>query len=360
MIEVTKSYLPDIERYEKYIHSIYASEWLTNNGQFVRELERKLAQHLGVKNILLVSNGTLALQLAYKALELRGEVITTPFSFVATTSSIVWNGLKPKFADIDRDTLNMNPKEIENKITERTTCIVPTHVFGNGCEVEAIDKIAKKHHLKVIYDGAHAFGINYNNQSILNYGDISILSFHATKLFHTIEGGALVIGDDVLYEKVKRMINFGIKSQEEISEVGTNAKMNEFQAAMGLCVLEDIDKILQNRKKSFEYYKTLLSHCPQIKLQKQNELCNRNYSYFPVVFQSEAQVKSVMKALKDHEINARRYFFPSLDQLPYVEPSDNPISKDISSRILCLPLYESLLSGDVERIVNLILTQIKN
>lgn len=359
MIYVTKTYLPEVERYKEYVHKIYNSGWITNNGQLVRELEQKLIEYLGVKNILLVANGTLALQIAYKALELSGEVITSPFSFVATTSSLVWEGLKPIFSDADSNTFDIDPNKIEKKITNKTSCIVPIHVFGNGCDVEAIDKLSKKHNLKVIYDGAHAFGIRYKDKSILNYGDISILSFHATKLFHTVEGGALVINNDELYEKVKLMINFGIRTCDEIGELGINAKMNEFQAAMGLCVLENINKITENRKKIFEYYTSYFEKCSQIRLQKYNEFCNMNYGYFPVVFDSEDVLKRVVDKLKDHQVIPRRYFYPSLDRLPYLEPSDNPISNDIASRILCLPIYENLELKDVDKIIHLILTCIK-
>lgn len=359
MIYVTKTYLPEIERYMEYINKIYDSGFLTNNGEYVRELEKKLKEYLGVRNIVLVANGTLALQIAYKALELSGEVITTPFSFVATTSSLVWEGLNPIFADIDKSTLNIDCEKIEGKITAQTSCIVPTHVFGNGCDVEAIDQIVKKYQLKVIYDGAHAFGINYKGRSILNYGDISILSFHATKLFHTIEGGALIINNDKIYEKVKLMINFGIKTYEEISELGINAKMNEFQAAMGLCVLEDMSKITKHRKEIYDRYTAYLKDCSEVRLQKHNALCNMNYGYFPVVFNSEAQLKRVIDILNEHQVIPRRYFYPSLDKLPYVGPSDSQISNDISSRILCLPIYEALELKDVDMIIGLILTAIK-
>ena len=249
MINVTKSYLPNIEKYKNYIDEIYKTAWLTNQGPLVQKLEKRLAQYLGVKNIVLVSNGTIALEIAYRALDLKGEVITTPFSFVATTSSLVTNRLTPIFVDIDEKTFNLSPKNIEEKITSKTSAILPVHVFGNACEVEEIEQIANKHNLKVIYDAAHAFDVKYKDNSVLNYGDISTLSFHATKLFHTIEGGALIINDDELVQKVRYLINFGIKSPTEIPHLGTNAKMNEFEAAMGLCILDDIEDIKTNRKK---------------------------------------------------------------------------------------------------------------
>ena len=227
MINVTKTYLPDKEKYKKYIDEIYTNGWITNNGPMVKLLEKRLAKYLDVKNVVLVSNGTVALEIAYRVLGVSGDVITTPFSFVATTSSIVTNGMNPIFADIDSRSLNINSDDIKNKITKNTSAIVPVHVFGNSCEVEKIDEIAKQSNLKVIYDAAHAFGVKYKKNSVLNYGDISTLSFHATKTFHSIEGGALIINDDSLVEKARYLINFGIKNKEEIPELGTNAKMNE-------------------------------------------------------------------------------------------------------------------------------------
>mgnify|MGYP000261033012 CR=1 FL=1 len=263
MINVTKSYLPNIEKYKSYIDEIYKTAWLTNQGPLVQKLEKRLAQYLGVKNIVLVSNGTIALEIAYRALDLKGEVITTPFSFVATTSSLVTNRLTPIFVDIDEKTFNLNPKNIEKKITSRTSAILPVHVFGNACEVEEIKKIANKHNLKVIYDAAHAFDVKYKDKSLLSYGDISTLSFHATKLFHTIEGGALIINDDSLLEKVRYLINFGIKNQEEIPHLGTNAKMNEFEAAMGLCILDDIENIKNSRKNDSKLNSNVVNNKPK-------------------------------------------------------------------------------------------------
>ena len=291
MINVTKSYLPNKDKYKKYIDEIYENGWLTNQGPLVQRLEKRLAQYLGVKNIVLVSNGTIALEIAYRALDLKGEVITTPFSFVATTSSLVTNKLIPIFVDINEKTFNLNPKNIEKKITSRTSAILPVHVFGNACEVEEIKKIANKHNLKVIYDAAHAFDVKYKDKSLLSYGDISTLSFHATKLFHTIEGGALIINDDSLLEKVRYLINFGIKNQEEIPHLGTNAKMNEFEAAMGLCILDDIEDIKTNRKKVVENYKIGLESL--VTFQEQNNQASENYSYFPILFKNEEELSKV-------------------------------------------------------------------
>lgn len=341
MINVTKTYLPNKEKYKKYIDEIYENGWLTNNGPLVQRLEKRLAEYLGVKNIILVSNGTVALEIAYRTLGLKGFVITTPFSFVATTSSLVTNQLLPIFADIDQDSFNLDPKNIEKLITPNTSAILPVHVFGNACEAEEIGQIAKKHDLKVIYDAAHPFDVKYKDQSVLNYGDISTLSFHSTKLFHSIEGGALIINDDELVQKARYLINFGIKNQEEIPELGTNAKMNEFEAAMGLCVLDDIEEIKQKRKVIVENYSKELKGLVQF--QEKNEDATENYSYFPVVFDSEEQLLKVQKALNEKDIFPRRYFYPSLDTLEYIEPKQEcKISRDISKRILCLPIYAEL------------------
>ena len=349
MINVTKSYLPNIEKYKSYIDEIYKTAWLTNQGPLVQKLEKRLAQYLGVKNIVLVSNGTIALEIAYRALDLKGEVITTPFSFVATTSSLVTNRLTPIFVDIDEKTFNLSPENIEEKITSKTSAILPVHVFGNACEVEEIEKIAKKSNLKVIYDAAHAFDVKYKDNSLLNYGDISTLSFHATKLFHTIEGGALIINDDELVQKVRYLINFGIKNPQEIPHLGTNAKMNEFEAAMGLCILDDIEDIKTNRKKVVENYKIGLESL--VTFQKQNEQANENYSYFPIVLENEEELLKIQKVLNDENIFPRRYFYPSLDTLEYIEPKQECIiSRDISKRILCLPIYAEL-EKDVQDVI---------
>ena len=338
MINVTKTYLPSKEKYQKYVDEIYENGWLTNYGPLVQRLEKRLAEYLGVKNIVLVANGTAALEIAYRTLDLKGSVITTPFSFIATTSSLVTNNLSPIFADIDENTFNLYPKNIEKLITPNTSAILPVHVFGNACKVEEIEEIANKYNLKVVYDAAHAFDIKYKDQSVLNYGDISTLSFHATKLFHTIEGGALIINDDKLAQKARYLINFGIKNQEEIPHLGTNAKMNEFEAAMGLCVLDDIEEIKDKRKVILELYRKELDGL--VAFQEQNKNATENYSYFSIIFKSEEDLLKIQKVLNEDDIFPRRYFYPSLDTLEYIEPKQNmPISRDISKRILCLPIY---------------------
>ncbi len=350
MINVTKPYLPDRKKLQKYIDRIYESGWLTNNGPLVRELENRLKDYLGVKHLILVANGTLALQVAYKALGLTGEVVTTPFSFVATTSSLVWEGLAPVFADIDPRTWNISPEEIEKHITPQTSAIVPVHVFGNACDVEAIAEIALRKNLKVVYDAAHAFGVKYKGASILNWGDVSTLSFHATKLFHTNEGGAVITNDDELATRVRLMINFGMSGPEGITELGINAKMNEFSAAMGLCVLDDIEVILQERRKVWKAYRDQLESF--VSFQQQNPSGTQNYSYFPVLFKTSEVLKCVQKTLNDRGIFPRRYFYPSLDSVDNVVcKGDCRISRDIAGRILCLPLYPGLDPSDQQRII---------
>ena len=348
-IPITKPYLPDREKLDKYIDEIYDSNWLTNNGPLLQQFEKKLAKYLGVKHLLITTNGTLALQIAYKTLELTGEVITTPFSFVATTSSLVWEGLQPVFADIDPHTLTLDANKIEAKITDKTSAILPVHVYGNACNIDKIQTVARKHNLKVIYDAAHTFGVNYKGKSILENGDISILSFHATKLFHSIEGGALIFKTEKSYKKAKALMNFGLVDGE-IQTMGINAKMNEFQAAMGLAVLDDFDATLYAREDIVTHYNELLQNSA-LSFPKWNENSTKNYAYFPVVFESESQLLQVVDAMKKESIFPRRYFYPSLNELPYLENKQScPVSEDVSRRVLCLPLYTNLSKEDVERI----------
>lgn len=353
MINVTKTYLPNLDKYKNYVEKIFESGWLTNNGQFVKLLQERLEAYLGVEHVILVSNGTLALQVAYKALELTGDVITTPFSFVATTSTLIWENLNPIFVDIDKETFNIDSNKIESSITEKTSAIVPVHVFGNPCDVEKISEVATKNNLKVIYDASHAFNIKYKNDSILNYGDISTLSFHSTKIFHTIEGGAIIVKNHKLYEKIKLMINFGISGPDKVECLGINCKMNEFQAAMGLCILDDMDSILKSREEVSNYYKNNLSK--KLKMQKHKDYVTQNYSYFPVVFESEKILIKIKEQLNKNDIFPRRYFYPSLDTLPYINNDKClPISFDLANRILCLPIYESMYHDELDKIVKII------
>jgi len=365
MIPVTKPYLPNREKLKSYIDGIYERHWLTNNGQLVQELTHRLEEYLGVENLLLVSNGTLALQIAYRALGVsdanrdeRPEAITTPFTFIATASSLKWDGVQPVFADIDPNTWCLDPKNIEAAITPNTRAIVPVHVFGNACDVEAIDAIAQKHNLKVIYDAAHAFGVKYKGESLLKHGDAATLSFHATKLFHTGEGGAIVFKRKEDLERAKRMINFGIAGPEEIEELGINAKMNELQAAMGLCVLDEMEENLRARTEVWQRYEETLGKTLQ--LQAKHQTLGYNYAYFPLVFDSEEQAVRVAAALKESGVLARRYFYPSLESVECLEAkAGQPISKDIASRILCLPIYSGL-PGETQGKIKGIVTEVIN
>lgn len=354
MINVTKSYLPNKDKYMKYVERIFESGWLTNNGILTQTLKNRLDEYLQVTNTVLVSNGTLALQVAYKLLGLQGEVITTPFSFVATTSSLVWEGLTPVFADIDKETFCIDPEEIKKKITSKTVAIVATHVFGNACDIESIEAIAKQHKLKVIYDAAHSFGTFYKGKSVYSYGDISTASFHSTKVFHTIEGGAIFANLEGMEYKAKNAINFGILGPEKIDEVGINAKMNEFESAMGLCLLDEMEENSSARSLVYNIYKEHFINNDQINLQKWNKDCTMNFSYFPILFKSEAIVLEVIDALSNKQIYPRRYFYPSLDRLPYVNSEFMEISNNISQRILCLPLYGSLSYEDQLNIISTI------
>lgn len=348
MIPVTKPYLPSREKLDEYLDGIYECNWLTNNGPLVQELTKRLEEYLGVENLLLVSNGTLALQIAYRALGVsdcdattKPEAITTPFTFIATASSLKWEGVQPVFADIDQDTWCMNPTNIEAVISSNTRAIVPVHVFGNACDVEAIDAIAQRHNLKVIYDAAHAFGVKYKGESLLKHGDAATLSFHATKLFHTGEGGAIVFKRKEDLERAKDMINFGITAPDTIGELGINAKMNELQAAMGLCVLDEMLAIKQKRAKIWREYTKNLSCL--VKFQLWNACSKNNNAYVPVLFRSETQLLKAEAALKEIRILPRRYFYPSLDTLECQQADQVcPVSRDVASRILCLPIYPNM------------------
>lgn len=352
-IQVNKPYLPNKEKYKAYIDQLFESSWLTNNGKLVQELEERLREYLGVKHLVLVANGSLALQLAYHALELTGEVITTPFSFAATTNTLVWEKLQPRFADINSQTFNLDPQNIEAQITNATSAIVPVHVYGNPCDVESIQGIANHYNLSVVYDAAHAFAVNYKGESVLNNGDISTLSFHATKLFHTIEGGAVITNDATLANKVRRLINFGITGPGVIEYPGTNAKMNEFEAAMGLCILDDIDFIHQSRQKVWQMYQAELGG--YVEFQNFNPAATNNCAYAPVLFQSNDQMLNVKNKLWEHNIITRRYFYPSLDTLGYLSGGQiMPVSRDIASRILCLPVGPYFPKQNINNVITML------
>jgi len=349
MINVTKSVLPPLEEYMRHLKGIWERRQLTNHGPLVLELEEKLRMFLKVRHLYFLSNGTVALQIAIKALDLKGEIITTPFSYVATTSSIVWENCKPIFVDIEPETLTIDPNLIEDSITENTSAILATHVYGNPCDVLAIQKIANAHNLKVIYDAAHAFGVNYKGSSILEYGDFSTLSFHATKLFHTVEGGAIVTKCPDLAHKVSYMRNFGHNGQEEFFGLGINGKNSEFHAAMGLCLLPMVKDIISCRKKISEKYDELLKDLP-ISKPKIRDFTEYNYAYYPVLFENEKTLLRVKANLNKKGIFPRRYFYPSLSKLPYVLEQSVPISEDVSKRVLCLPLFPDLRDDQIVEI----------
>lgn len=359
MIPVTKSFMPPIEDYIKYLEKIWDSNQLTNNGPLVRELEEKLKEYLGVKHLFFVSNGTIALQIAIKALDLKGEIITTPFSYVATTSSIVWEGCKPVFVDIDPNTLCIDPELIEEAITPETTAILATHVYGIPCDVEKLKEIAQRHNLKVIYDAAHTFGVKYKNNSLVTYGDISTLSFHATKIFHTVEGGALVTQDDELAHRISYMRNFGHKGQEEFWGIGVNGKNSEFHAAMGLCNFSYISDILSRRKQIFNSYNQFLKNTIIRKPLIPDDTIY-NYSYYPIIFPNEETLLEIKDKMNKRNIFPRRYFFPSLSDLPYLLDKKPTISKNISKTIMCLPLYFDLNQEELEIITKIIINNLKS
>lgn len=353
MINVTKTFLPPRHELDKYIDKIYESNWLTNFGQLEQLLTNRLKDYLEVENMILVSNGTLAMQVAYKALGLSGEVITTPFSFVASTSSLVWEGLTAVYADIDPISLTIDPDNILPLITDKTSAILGVHVYGRPCKVNEIQQIATAHKLKVIYDGAHAFNVRtIENKNLLGYGDASTISFHATKLFHTIEGGAIVSNDANLIKECKKLINFGITGYDKIEGLGINCKMNEFSAAMGLSVLDNINQIITGRQKVYETYCQLL---PKEILPEPVTFTNCNYSYFPVFLKSEEQLLKVIQVLLDNGIMPRRYFYPSLDTLSYTKYNHCLISQDISKRTLCLPIFDSIDNISIQKIITCIL-----
>lgn len=359
MIPVTKPFLPPVEAYSQYLGGIWERQWLTNMGPLANELEAKLQEHLGVSNILFVTNGTVALQMAIKALNLTGEIITTPFSFVATTSCIVWEGCTPVFVDIDKDSLNIDANLIEDAITDKTTAILATHVYGNPCDVVKIEEIATKHNLKVIYDGAHAFGVNVNGKSIFEYGDISTCSLHATKLYHSGEGGLVVAKDADLLKKLAFVRNFGFNGPEAFAELGINGKNSELHAAMGLTNLQFIEEIHNKRKAVCDRYDQNLKDFKGVK-PLWHENSNQNYAYYPVVVESEETLLRMIDALKEKEIFVRRYFYPSLSSvLPYLEPQPIAVTDDIAKRVMCLPLYVDLKMEEVDLITTLLL-QIQN
>ena len=356
MILVTKAFLPPFEEYTRILKRAWDNVWITNNGELLQELETKLAAYIGVKHVLYCGNGTIVLQMALKALEITGEVITTPFSYVATTNALLWEKCTPVFVDINEQDFCIDADKIAAAITPGTQAILATHVYGNPCNVEKIAAIAERYKLKVIYDAAHSFGSSYNERQLLSYGDVATCSFHATKIFHTVEGGCLATNDSVLAEKLKVIRSFGHIGDEYLA-VGINGKNSEFHAAMGLANLPHLPKIIASRKAIIELYEKLLVGFP---LQRPKALpgTNYNYAYFPIVFPSEDLLLKVIKGLLANKIAPRRYFYPSLNTLPYLEHKTVcRVSEDIAKRVLCLPLYDSLSLEDAARICTIIIAE---
>lgn len=358
-IMITQPILPSIEEYYEELKGIFASKYLSNGGSKHELLNLSLEKYLMVKNISLFNNGHSALESIFDILNLKGEVITTPFTFISTTHAIVRNGLKPVFCDINENDYTIDVNQIESLITENTTAIVPVHVYGNVCNVEEIEKIALKYNLKVIYDAAHAFGIKYKGIGISNFGDVSMFSFHATKVFNTIEGGALAYNDASLKPIIEAYKNFGITGQEEVDYIGTNSKMNEFQAAMGICNLRHVNEEISKRKKVFEQYVENLKDIPGIKLNIPANNVQFNYAYFPVLFDGFKKSRDeIFSELQQYEIYARKYFYPLTTQFKCYEGlfdvDATPVAKYVSERILTLPLYADLALADVDKICNII------
>jgi dTDP-4-amino-4,6-dideoxygalactose transaminase len=352
-INVTKTYLPPIDEYQSYLSRIWETGQITNQGPLLVEFEKAVKQKLEVENIHFVANGTIALQLALKSLDSSdAEIITTPFSYVATTSAILWEGFHPVFVDIDPQTFCIDPHKIEAAITEKTKAILGVHIYGYACDDEKISAIAKKHNLKVIYDGAHAFGAEYKGRPLLGYGDISTCSFHATKPFHTIEGGCVITKDEKVSAKIELMKRFGHNLDDHYM-LGINAKATEFQAAMGLCNLKLVDAGISSRKAICELYDELLGAT----LRRRQSEGNSNYAYYPILLQSETHLHRVIDGLNAENIFPRRYFYPSLNQLPYLSNRQScPVSEDVSSRVLCLPLYRGLEDATVSKISSIVVS----
>ena len=352
MINVTLPYLPAYDEYGKYLKGIWDRNWLTNNGPLVQQLENELKDYLGVKHLLFVNNGTIALQIAIKALKLKGEIITTPFSYVATTNTILWEGCIPVFADIKESDFNIDPEKIALLINKNTCAILATHVYGNPCDVEAIEKIAAVHNLKVIYDGAHAFGATLNGKQVLSYGDIATCSFHATKIFHTVEGGAIVTNDDELAGIMTLYRQFGHVGDEHFS-IGINGKNSELHAAMGLCLLPMMNEFIKKRKSITELYDKHLKGLP-IQRPVAIDATVYNYSYHPVILNSEKKLLQIKLLLEENGINTRRYFYPSLNNLPQYRGEPCPVSESVSVKALALPTFYELEEKDIITICDLI------
>ena len=365
MIYVTRPSLPPFEEFVEVLKDIWNSRWLTNNGPYHERFEQALAEYLGVKYISLFANGTLALITALQALRITGEVITTPYSFVATTHALHWNGITPVFCDIEPEYCNIDPEKIEALITPKTTAILAVHVYGNPCDVRRIQEIADTYGLKVIYDACHAFGVAIDGESVLNYGDLSILSFHATKVFTTFEGGAIICHDEKMKKRIDFLKNFGFADETIVVGPGINAKMNEFQAALGLLQLKYIDEQIEKRRRISELYENELSSVRGIRLLKRKANVRTNFQYFPVFIDEKTFGKSrddLYNELRKHNVYVRRYFYPLISQfptyrgLPSASPGNLPVAERITKEVLCLPMYSDLKDEDVEFACDIIKT----
>lgn len=361
-IYVTQPSLPPLQEYIPYLEQIWANKILTNGGPMHQQLEAELCTYLGVEHISVFNNGTNALLTALQALKINGEVITTPYSFVATAHSILWNGIQPVFVDVDPETLNLDPRKIEAAITDKTTAIMPVHCYGNPCDVDAIQAIADKHHLKVIYDAAHAFGVKDAKGSILNYGDLSVLSFHATKVFNTFEGGAIVSPDAATKKYIDQLKNFGFVDEVTVVTAGINGKMSEVNAAFGLLQLQYIDQALARRAEIDARYRSALQDIAGIRIITSTRQVTENYSYFPILISSDYPISrdALYQKLKDHQVFARRYFYPLISEFPMYKhmpsaaPAHLPIAHAAANQVLCLPIYPDLTAADQQRIIDLL------
>lgn len=365
-ITVTSPLLPDLDEFNELLKEIWSSRWITNNGSFHKQLEMELAKYLKVPYISLFTNGTLPLITALQAMRITGEVITTPYSFVATTHSLWWNGIKPVFVDIDQNTCNINPEKIEAAITPKTTAIMPVHCYGQPCDTEAIQNIADKYGLKVIYDAAHAFGVEVNGESLLNAGDMSTLSFHATKVYNTVEGGALVTHDEKTKKRIDYLKNFGFADEVTVVAPGINSKMDEIRAAYGLLNLRQVDAAIAARKKVAEVYKAALKGVTGISFQEETPGVRHNYSYFPIFVDEEAYGMSrdaLYFKMKEHNVLGRRYFYPLISEfstyrgLESAGAQNLPVATRIANSVICLPMHHALSSDDINRVIDIIVNK---
>ncbi|MFM0386517.1 DegT/DnrJ/EryC1/StrS family aminotransferase [Paraburkholderia dipogonis] len=363
-VPVTQPFLPPLDEFRPYLDEIWRRKWVTNNGVFHKQLEEQLCEYLGVEHLSLFANGTLALITALQAMKITGEVITTPFSFVATTHALHWNGIKPVFADIDPVSMNLDPEKIEAAITPQTTAILPVHVYANPCDVERIETLADTYGLRVIYDAAHAFGVRIRDRSILEYGDMSVLSFHGTKVFNTFEGGAIICRDAKTKRRIDNLKNFGFVDETTVVAPGINGKMNEVQAAFGLLQLKYMDHVNTERARIDTRYRQAFRNVRGLALHEVPEHCTRNYAYFPLLVTSEFPVSrdDLYEELRAHQIAARRYFYPLISEFPMYRglPSSGecnlPVASALSRQVLCLPIFPDLEESAQEQIIEIVLS----